>query len=660
MASRRGITIAFGLLMAGVLAHAAHAILAPDSYQSFFANWLYLGIEFGATALVFARALTVPAGRSAWLAVGTGLLLLSTGDLVWTVAVGDGPDAPYPSVADGLYLATYVGLYAGIVLLMRDRVRPWSRQRWLDGLIGMLAVAALAVAIVFPVVLDVTEGSPTVVAVTLAYPLLDLLLLCFVVLAMSLNRLRRDHTWTLLAAGLGTMVIADFISTYQQARGTYVSGHLLDTAWPLALVLMAGAAWSSTRVSERREAPDVSVWLAGGFSLAALGLLLYAGLAHVVPVAVVLAGLALACGVLRGFLVFRENRRLLVAATRESLTDGLTGLQNRRALIRDLDDVFARADGTTRTLALFDLNGFKGYNDTFGHAAGDDLLRRVGTRLADTVGSGGVAYRLGGDEFCVMFDGVVETGGPAMATAIDALRADGEHFTVTTSAGSVVMPREAATPGEALALADQRMYADKGAQRGSAHSAAREVLIQLLSEREPDLLRHMHDVATLAREVARHLGVDAETIETTVRAAELHDIGKVAIPDSILHKPGALDDDERRFMQKHTLIGERIVSAAEAMRPVGRVVRSSHERWDGAGYPDGLGGQEIPLAARIVFVCDAFDAMTSVRDYRAPLTRAQAAEELRRGAGTQFDPDVVAAMLDVLESIPAGVVSGRA
>jgi putative nucleotidyltransferase with HDIG domain len=222
------------------------------------------------------------------------------------------------------------------------------------------------------------------------------------------------------------------------------------------------------------------------------------------------------------------------------------------------------------------------------------------------------------------------------------------------------MPREAATSGEALALADQRMYADKGAQRGSGHSAAREVLIQLLSEREPDLLRHMHDVAALAREVARRLDVDVETIETTVRAAELHDVGKVAIPDSILHKPGSLDDDERRFMRKHSLIGERIVSAAEAMRPVGRIVRSSHERWDGAGYPDGLAGEEIPLAARIVFVSDAFAAMTSTREYRPPLTRAQAAEELRRGAGTQFDPQVVAATLEVLAAMRADAVTGTA
>jgi putative nucleotidyltransferase with HDIG domain len=173
-----------------------------------------------------------------------------------------------------------------------------------------------------------------------------------------------------------------------------------------------------------------------------------------------------------------------------------------------------------------------------------------------------------------------------------------------------------------------------------------------LSEREPDLMRHMNDVAQLAREVARELGLDAETTELAVRGAELHDVGKVAIPDSILHKCSPLDADEQRFMEKHTVIGERIVAAAEAMRPVGRVVRSSHERWDGRGYPDGLAGEEIPLAARVVFVCDAYDAMTCGRDYRDAISPQAAVAELRRGAGTQFDPRVVAAALTVLDRTP--------
>jgi two-component system, cell cycle response regulator len=155
-------------------------------------------------------------------------------------------------------------------------------------------------------------------------------------------------------------------------------------------------------------------------------------------------------------------------------------------------------------------------------------------------------------------------------------------------------------------------------------------------------------VASLARAVGRQLGLDAEDLDVVVRAAELHDIGKVAIPDAILHKPGPLNAAEWAFVHKHTLIGERIVSAAEALRPVGRVVRSSHERWDGAGYPDGLSGEDIPLGARIVLVCDAWDAMTSDRTYRRALAPDVAAEELRANTGTQFDADVVDALLAVV------------
>jgi HD-GYP domain-containing protein (c-di-GMP phosphodiesterase class II) len=191
------------------------------------------------------------------------------------------------------------------------------------------------------------------------------------------------------------------------------------------------------------------------------------------------------------------------------------------------------------------------------------------------------------------------------------------------------------------------MYALKHGRRAT-QGQAREVLLALLGEREPDLGRHMRAVAGLARAVGRQLGLDAEDLDVVVRAAELHDIGKVAIPDAILHKPGPLSGDEWAFVHKHTLIGERIVSAAEALRPVARVVRCSHEHWDGGGYPDGLVGDEIPLGARIVLACDAWDAMTTDRTYRRAVSGELAAEELRANAGTHFDPAVVTALLSVV------------
>jgi two-component system, cell cycle response regulator len=247
----------------------------------------------------------------------------------------------------------------------------------------------------------------------------------------------------------------------------------------------------------------------------------------------------------------------------------------------------------------------------------------------------------------VLLDQHAAAGDTTIQAALAALAEPADPFTVDASYGLVSLPADAVTALDALRLADHRMYALKHGRRATK-GEAREVLLAVLGEREPDLQRHMHDVAQLARLVGTHMGLDAEDLDVVVRAAELHDIGKVAVPDAVLHKRGPLDDAEWSFIRQHTIIGERIVGAAEALRPVGRVVRASHERWDGGGYPDGLAGEAIPLGARIVFACDAWDAMTCDRDYRSALSAHEAADELRTNAGTQFDADVVAALLAVV------------
>jgi HD-GYP domain-containing protein (c-di-GMP phosphodiesterase class II) len=191
------------------------------------------------------------------------------------------------------------------------------------------------------------------------------------------------------------------------------------------------------------------------------------------------------------------------------------------------------------------------------------------------------------------------------------------------------------------------MYAEKAGARRSADEQSRDVLLKALEEHHPDLGDHVHDVGLLAEAVAEELGLSDRQLHHIRQAAELHDIGKVAVPSAILDKPGKLDAEEWAFIARHTLIGERILGAALALRPVAKLVRSSHERWDGNGYPDGLAGEDIPLGARIVIVCDAFDAMTSDRPYQHSLTEDEALEELRRCAGTQFDPAVVEAFCRV-------------
>jgi diguanylate cyclase (GGDEF)-like protein len=315
--------------------------------------------------------------------------------------------------------------------------------------------------------------------------------------------------------------------------------------------------------------------------------------------------------------------------------------------VADLEHRLQRgADAPPCLLMLFDLDGFKGYNDSFGHLAGDALLQRLGHALGGAVARDGRAYRLGGDEFCVLADAAERTQ-LELACAL-ALTERGEGFEITASFGTALLPADATGSAEALRIADQRMYAQKSSGRPTAGRQSKDVLLRALAERHPDLGEHTDGVAVLAREVGRRLELPTEELEQICQAAELHDVGKVAIPDAILAKPGPLDDEEWAFMRRHTLIGERILTAAPALAPVARLVRASHERWDGGGYPDGLAGEDIPLGARIVAVCDSFDAIVSDRAYRAGRTIPEALAELERCAGTQFDPAIVAAFTAAL------------
>ena len=328
----------------------------------------------------------------------------------------------------------------------------------------------------------------------------------------------------------------------------------------------------------------------------------------------------------------------------EADTDVLTGLGNRRRLTANLERV---DEETPSRLVIYDLDGFKSYNDAFGHTAGDTLLARLGARLAAAVGDRGRAYRLGGDEFAVIAP-LDEEPAALVASTLAALSEKGEGFTIGCSHGAVELPREARDASEALRVADERLYAAKRSDRRSAGRQSAAVLLQALSERDPDLGTHLLDVGELALRAGERLGLMPDDVELVRQAGQLHDIGKMAVPDAILEKPGPLDAEEWTFVRQHTVIGERILSAAPALGPVAALVRSSHERWDGTGYPDGLIGEQIPLGARIVAVCDAFDAMLGGRPYPSARSVEVALAELRRCAGTQFDPDVVEVFRAVL------------
>jgi diguanylate cyclase (GGDEF)-like protein len=646
--------VAIGVALAGEAAHALFG-LGGSALDGFFNKSVYTAIEFAAVALASARVIRDGANRLAWALIAGGLLAWAAGDLVWTVWLDDLAHPPYPSIADALYLLMYPAIYAGLLLLMRAHFRHVGAAVWLDGLVVGLATAAISAALIFPDVLAASEGSSAAVAVSVAYPLGDFLLLVFIAVGFTLSGWRPGRQWLLLGIGLVVTACADIIFVYQEARGSYVPGRILDTMWPLSMTLLALAAWQpASPERERRRAAPHTILLPAIFGLIAFALLISAGLHPLTHLALGLAGGALFAAGARATLTYLENGRILQAQIEDAITDALTQLGNRRKLMEDLERAVRRGlAGQPATLAFFDLDGFKRYNDSFGHGAGDALLASLGSALAVAVGDLGEAYRLGGDEFCVLLDGRYPRSDAAIAKAAAALSKQGSGFTVAASCGVVDIPNDASTVTSALGLADERMYADKGGSRRGAHSQTQSVLMQLLTEREPTLHSHVQDVGVLAVEIGRRFELDSEQLDELRRAAELHDIGKLAIPEEILHKPGPLDDSEWHFMRQHTVIGERILGVAPALRMVARLIRSSHERWDGTGYPDGLARVAIPLGARIISACDAYDAMISRRAYQATRTPDEAVAELRHHSGTQFDPQVVEMFCRYLQEVPA-------
>jgi two-component system, cell cycle response regulator len=643
--------IAWAVLLVVFAAYVAVALgVGGPGVLDFFSSWVCIALVLGAAVLLAIRGFASDDRRAPWLALSLGAAMWAVGELIYEIAYSEAPElAPYPSIADAFWLGSYFAVGTGIVLVLRTRLRrAFHATMWLDAAIGATTVSALAATIAFDPVLTDTAGYGWEVATDLAYPLLDLGLLSLVATLLALTGWRPGLGWALFAVALSMQAISDVLYAREIALGTDSEDTLLAPLWPAAMLLLAYAAWRPLATSPQRGMPLARVFIfPAAFTLLALAILVYDQIHSVNTLGVVLAATAIALAVGRMALSFLDNLRMLRRARHDALTDALTNLPNRRAFIESLEHAL-EGEVEPRILALFDLDGFKRYNDAYGHPAGDALLTRLSGALGDVVDGHGRAFRLGGDEFCLLLD-----DGASDALLVDAARAleaRGDGFDVTASYGVVRLPSDADTPEEALHLADRRMYAAKEARPSSAGLQTRTVLLKVLSEREPDLHEHSSDVMALARGVARRLGLPVEERDIVARAAELHDIGKMAIPDAILNKPGPLDDREWRFMRRHTIIGEDILNVAPALQPVAALVRASHERWDGKGYPDGTSGDEIPRGARIVAVCDAFSAMVQDRPYQSGLSVSEAVAEIKRCAGTNFDPAVVEAFAAEIRS----------
>jgi diguanylate cyclase (GGDEF)-like protein/putative nucleotidyltransferase with HDIG domain len=378
-------------------------------------------------------------------------------------------------------------------------------------------------------------------------------------------------------------------------------------------------------------------------------------------------------GPLLAISLYQRSTHRALNAMRLALTDPLTGLGNHRhfheRLQRELQS--AEDNDTPLTLCLIDIDNFKTINDRFGHPSGDRVLSQVAGRLRQ----GGEAFRLGGDEFAILLVGQDENAAVAAASSVVARigALDLDHIgNVTASAGLATFPVQGHGRDELIRLADSALYWAKehgknrvrlyrpdvvelaelkrlaaGPDRAARYRAAAS-LAKAVDARDTYTGSHSERVAGLAARLAARLGLDAEQVELTRLAGSLHDLGKLAIPEEILRKRGPLTDSERLVLERHPQIGHRMLDSL-GVDPVADIVLHHHERWDGAGYPGGLRGDASPLGARIIFVVDAYDAMTSDRVYRTRLSHEEALAELRRCSGTQFDPLIVDAFEAELE-----------
>jgi diguanylate cyclase (GGDEF)-like protein len=456
------------LLLGGTLLVALHSWLGIGSSSLNFAigSVVYDAVVLGAGVACLVRASAFGRERRAWILIGLAILVWGTAEIYWAAFIEGNPNAPYPSPADVGYLAFYPLAYVGLALLVRARAHEINWRLWMDGAIAALGTAALGAAFVFDFVAGKTEGTPLQMMTTLAYPLGDIMMVAMVVGVVALTGWRPGRTWSLLLAGLSALVIADIAYTLQATGEALPGGSWIDPIYLIAAVCLGAAVWQPAAAAEitspgegdgRREIVVPAV-----FASVMIGLFAMQYLSATSGLSTVLWAATMTAVILRLAMSDRENKALL----EQVRTDPLTGLANRGRMQVELPARIAQAsEERPVSLLLFDLNGFKHYNDTFGHPAGDELLVRLGAALREAVGDDGVAYRIGGDEFCVLLTCERDRFEAASRAATSALTAVGPGFDVSSAWGAVEVPAEESDPSAALQLADVRMYAQKESRR---------------------------------------------------------------------------------------------------------------------------------------------------------------------------------------------------
>lgn len=427
---------------------------------------LYDAVVVGAGVACLVRASDYEREHRAWQLIGFAILTWGAAEIYWTAFIEGNPSAPYPSPADVGYLAFYPLAYAGLALLVRARAHEINWRLWMDGVIAALGTAALGTAFVFDFVANKTTGTTIEVVTTLAYPLGDIAMVSVVVGVVALTGWRPGRTWSLLLAGLSALVIADIAFTLQSTGATLPGGEWINPIYLIAAVCLGAAVWQPTEAAEitspAREEGRREIVVPALFASVMIGLFAMQYYSATSGLSTVLWAATMTAVIVRLAMSDRENKALL----EQVQTDPLTGLGNRGRMQVDLERLCDLAGEEDPVALLFlDLNGFKHLNDTRGHPAGDETLARLGRRLREAVGGDGTAYRIGGDEFCVLLTCAKSGFDAATRRAAQALTESGPGYDVTASWGAATVPDEADEASAVLQLADVRMYAQKESRR---------------------------------------------------------------------------------------------------------------------------------------------------------------------------------------------------